>query len=121
MFSGLVFAGLAVASAAHASAATPAPAASGCAETQPAIVKAAQPGYPASSMRFVQSPVSVQVMVMVDANGSVATASVAQSSGYADVDASALKAAMASTYRPRMVHCKPAEGLYLFNATFAPH
>ena len=72
-------------------------------------------------MKFVQSPISVQVMVMVGADGSVATASVAQSSGYADADAAALKAAMASTYRPGTQNCKPAEGLYLFNATFAPH
>lgn len=72
-------------------------------------------------MRFVQTPVSVQVMVMVNANGSVSSASVAQSSGYADVDAAALKAALASTYRPRTVNCKPAEGLYLFSASFAPH
>lgn len=91
-----------------------------CAETQAAILKAAQPVYPSAAMRFVQSPISVQVIVYLDAGGSIKTASVAQSSGYADADASALKAATASTYKPRTVDCKPVDGLYLFKADFAP-
>lgn len=110
-----------LANAAGAPAASPAPGGSACPETQPSVVKAADPVYPAATMKFVQSPISVQVMVMVSNTGSVASAAIAQSSGYADVDAAALKAAMASSYKPRTVDCKPAQGLYLFNASFTPH
>lgn len=110
-----------LANAANAPAASPAPSGSACPQTQPSVVKAAEPVYPSATMKFVQSPISVQVMVMVGATGSVSSAAVAQSSGYADADAAALNAAMASTYKPGTVDCKPAKGLYLFNASFAPH
>lgn len=97
-----------------------APPAGSCPQAEPAIAKAVQPAYPAAEMRFVQSTISVQVMVYVNADGSIKTASVAQSSGYADADASALKAALASTYKPGSSNCKPVAGLYLFRADFSP-
>jgi periplasmic protein TonB len=99
---------------------TPAPGGSSCPETDVQLVKAAQPEYPAAAMKFIIDPVSVQVIVMVNADGSVQTASVARSSGYSQPDAAALKAAEDSTYKPKTVNCKPVRGLYLFQAEFKP-
>jgi TonB family protein len=79
-----------------------------------------QPKYPAAQMRFVDYRVTVEAIVYVNADGSVKTASIARSSGYSEPDAAVLKAAYASTYKPRTVNCKPADGLYLFRADFAP-
>ncbi|HEY5426894.1 MAG TPA: energy transducer TonB [Candidatus Tumulicola sp.] len=93
---------------------------SSCPETPVTVAKAVAPAYPTMAMRYVNSALSVEVIVMVGADGSVASASVARSSGYADADANALKAAQASTYKPKTENCKPVEALYLFRADFAP-
>jgi TonB family protein len=96
------------------------PSGGNCPATDVSVAHAVAPAYPTAAMRFVQSPIAVQVIVMVAADGSVKSAAIAQSSGYTQPDANALQAAQASTYKPKTVDCKPVEGLYVFRADFAP-
>lgn len=58
------------------------------------------------------------VEVLVGTDGVVKNASIYQSTGYAAADAAAIDAARATTYRPKIVNCQPAEGRYLFKADF---
>jgi len=64
--------------------------------------------------------VTVLITVDVDAFGKVSGAKVSQSSGYAEVDRSVMRAALASTYKAAIVNCAPASGSYTFRADFRP-
>lgn len=83
------------------------------------MIKAVQPefpaGMPADTMPFV-----VQIMVTVNPDGSVKRARAFESSDYPDADDAAVKAAEASTYKPKTVDCKAVEGRYLFRAEYDP-
>jgi TonB family protein len=61
---------------------------------------------------------TVQVLLDVATDGSVASTSIYKSSGRADLDEAARKAAAASLYRPQIVACMPAPGKYLFRSDF---
>ena len=71
-------------------------------------------------------PVSVghliaQVDILVLPDGTVKNATIWKSSGYADADAEAIKSALAATYSPKVVDCKPVAGRYLYRADFVPY
>lgn len=60
----------------------------------------------------------VEIDVLVDSNGKVTSERVLKSAGIAGLDQAALSAAAQSTYLPKMVDCKPAEGHFRFFVTF---
>ncbi len=65
-------------------------------------------------------PLTVEAMVLVGPDGSVESATISHSSGYAGVDAAVIRAARASSYSPKVVDCKPVEGRYLFREDLKP-
>lgn len=97
--------------------ATPAPQ---CAtpNQEASVTDAVAPDYPDSARGLGYGLVSVLVEVTLDAKGSLTEAKIAQSSGNAALDASALQAARESTYAPKIVNCEPAAGTYIFRADF---
>lgn len=95
-----------------------APATPGC-EQGATMVSAVSPKYP-DSARKLKLSASVLVRVTIDATGALTSASIAQSSNNADIDAAALEAAKRSQYAPGRHRCKPAGGTYLFRAEFSP-
>lgn len=80
-------------------------------------MSAVQPQLPASAIRDRAHGV-VQVRVRVAADGSLTSANVYKSSGRADLDEAARKAAVATLYRPAIDKCTPVAGDYLFVADF---
>jgi TonB family protein len=76
------------------------------------------PEYPSSESGI--GSVAVLVAVTIDAAGGVSDVRVSQSSGNAAIDQAALRAARASSYRPRLVNCVPSAGTYIFRAEFSP-
>lgn len=65
-----------------------------------------------SYLAAFDQPHSGQIAVTLDASGRVTGASVYQSTGDRLLDAAALEAAKASTYRPGTANCKPAGGTF---------
>jgi TonB family protein len=58
------------------------------------------------------------IHVVLDPQGHVTDASVAQSSGNAGLDATAMQMARSATYTPHYVDCKPVAGAYTFTVKF---
>jgi periplasmic protein TonB len=60
------------------------------------------------------------VSVLVGPDGQVEKASIYKSSGYLQFDMASIRAAKSSSYKPKLVDCKPVEGTVLFKTLFAP-
>lgn len=84
------------------------------------VVKPVTPEYLASARGLDLRPVTVVMEVTVDASGKATRAVIRRSSGNADIDDSALRAARASTYASKVFDCVPVEGTYIFRAQFNP-
>jgi TonB family protein len=84
------------------------------------VTKPQAPIYPQSAKALNLGLLSSVVEVTVDATGKVAAASIYKSSGNAAVDESALQAANATSYAPKLVNCQAVAGRYLFKALFEP-
>jgi len=69
----------------------------------------------------VKSSGSVEVTVTISPRGTVTSTKVLRSSGNAAIDQAVAKAALQSTYSPKIVNCAPVEGSYVFRADFAPN
>lgn len=103
--------------------AQPAPAANGGCDrpfSDATVVQAVAPNYPDSARKLKLGPVTVLVNVTIGANGNLVATSIAHSSGNANIDQEALRAARQSTYRARTVNCAAVAGTYLFRADFNP-
>lgn len=96
--------------------ASPSPSSSCARDVVP--ISAVQPDYPDSERRNAPADYSVTVRVSVDATGKVTDVQIADSSGNAAIDASAIRAARESTYESKVVDCKAVPGSYLFHADF---
>jgi TonB family protein len=59
-----------------------------------------------------------QVLVRINADGSLAEATLFQSSGEFVLDEATLKAARETTYQSAVAYCQPVPGSYLFKSTF---
>jgi TonB family protein len=59
-----------------------------------------------------------QVLVTINADGSLAEATLFQSSGEIVLDEATLKAARETTYQSAVAYCQPVPGSYLFKSTF---
>jgi TonB family protein len=66
----------------------------------------------------IPKPVAVLVDVLVGQDGSLRGATIAMSSGIAAVDQAVVRAALASTYAPKLVNCEPTQGDFLYRADF---
>lgn len=89
--------------------------------TNAIAVKPVPPDYPDSAVRLGLGPVTTLALVTVGIDGKPTDIRIYKSSGNADVDAATITAAQKSTYRPRVIDCKPvAGGHYLFRADFNP-
>ncbi len=76
-----------------------------------------EPDYP--EMARQQGAVgTTEVRVTLSATGAVTSATVHKSSGNVQLDAAAVRAARASSYKPEIDNCDPVGGDYLFVATF---
>lgn len=80
-----------------------------------------QPSFPESlrSSGFTQRATS-EIEVAVGPDGNLVDAWVFASSGYPQLDESALIAAKRSTYKPAISYCKAVGASYLFRADFSP-
>jgi TonB family protein len=97
---------------------SPAPLPTGPCSHDAAIVTPVMPDLPASF--HPAGPLTVEAIVLLEADGSVGSATIARSSGYSAVDDAVIKAARASKYSPRVVACKAVEGRYLFRTDVRP-
>jgi len=83
------------------------------------VTNPVQPNFPRSA-RSIDHPITSEIVVTVAPSGRLETARVYRSSGYPDADSEALRAAKASSYAPKVIHCRRVEGRYLFRADFDP-
>ncbi|HZV76461.1 MAG TPA: TonB family protein [Candidatus Babeliales bacterium] len=98
----------------------PSPIASSACFHEATVTRAAPLNLNGLDRSLLDQPRTADVKVAVEPNGSVKTISIYRSSGYYAFDLAAARAARQSTYSPKLVDCKPAEGIYLFKATSAP-
>jgi TonB family protein len=77
-----------------------------------------QPQYPVIARSMGATGMSA-VRVALNADGSVAGASIYKSSGFDSLDQAALQAALATHYKPEIFRCEPIAGAYIFRAEFA--
>lgn len=84
------------------------------------VVTSSPADYPGTATMMGSAPVEVLVRVVVEADGRVSSASIYKSSADLAMDQAALRAAIKSTYAPKMIACKAVRGVYFFNATFQP-
>lgn len=84
------------------------------------VVTSSPADYPGTAKILGTEPVEVLVRVVVEADGTVSSASIYKSSTDMAMDQAALRAARKSTYAPKMIACKAVPGVYFFNATFQP-
>jgi beta-lactamase regulating signal transducer with metallopeptidase domain len=82
-----------------------------------AVLKPAIPDIPQSS---VKANVSADALVTIGADGRPMTAKIVKSSGSPAVDKATFQAALASTYSPKTVDCKPVAGEYVFHVQASP-
>ena len=73
-----------------------------------------------SSVHVAQTTTAL-VRVTIDANGQLTGEKLAESTGSAVLDQSALDAAKHSVYAPKYVACKPVAAEYVFRIVFDPH
>ena len=83
--------------------------------------QAVTPDYPDSAREQGLGKVDVNVVVSLSASGAPTGAQVQNSSGNMAMDQEAKRAAMQSTYAPKIVDCKPVESQYIFHVTFDPN
>jgi TonB family protein len=76
-----------------------------------------QPQYPAIARVTGESGL-VMVRLRLNADGSVASASIYKSSGFVSLDRSAIQAASSTHYLPELFRCEPVAGAYIFRAEF---
>jgi TonB family protein len=100
--------------------ASPAPAASPPCTRDATPQNIVTPDYPDSARKLKLGLRQVAVTVLIRADGTVQSASVARSSGNAALDAAAVAAASKTTYLPKTLNCKAVPGAYLFKVTFDP-
>jgi beta-lactamase regulating signal transducer with metallopeptidase domain len=81
------------------------------------ILNAAMPNISKSAYR---ANVWANALVTVGPDGRPLTVKIVKSSGSASIDRATVNAAMASTYAPAMVNCKPTTGQYLFHVVTGP-
>ena len=70
------------------------------------------------SAKRLQGSVTVLVELVISSVGTVTDAKIFKSSGDGALDNAALKAARATAYTPKTVHCVATEGRYVFRADF---
>jgi TonB family protein len=70
---------------------------------------------------FMSTPsIETDVLVSIDTEGKIKSATVQKRSGYRQFDQETLRAARLSEYAPAIANCRAAPGTYLFRATFPP-
>ena len=84
------------------------------------MVNIAPAEYPESAREANLGPVVVIVKITLSPTASITDASILQSSGNAQIDNSALRAAHQSSYSPKIDNCTPVSGSYTFRANFDP-
>lgn len=86
------------------------------------VTHASEPTFPQSvkDSGFTQRATS-EIEVAVGPDGKLVDAWLFASSGYPQLDESAMLAAKRSTYAPAISYCKTIGASYLFRATFLPH
>lgn len=85
------------------------------------VLYQAQPDFPDFMIHRVVGKATVATDLTIDPVGRVIDAQVTTSSGYPELDASALRAALQSGYFPKIQHCIPMTGSYRFRVTFDPN
>jgi len=101
--------------------AAPAPAATADSCTRDASpMQVVSPGFPrAAANRYRRGTSKIaRVRVTVGTNGRTVAASIFQSSGDAELDMAALRAAQLYTFAPRLIACVPVPGDYLLQFDF---
>lgn len=86
----------------------------------PTVTYQAQPNYPSSARALNLGTSTVNVVVAVRADGSLADAWIFGSSGVPQLDNSALDAARKSEYRGAVAFCQAVPGYYYFRVTYNP-
>jgi TonB family protein len=99
----------------------PSPMASTCPTTEATVISATEPVFPIGMANMLNGPVTVLAMVTVAVDGSPKAESIIKSSGFKTVDDAVLRAARASTYKPKMFNCEPVQGTYLFRIDYQPN
>jgi TonB family protein len=104
--------------------ASPSPAATNSACPVPnrgvTITNAATPDFPPGALQQMTHDAMVVVRVTVAPDGNITKAEVVDAGGNASLGTAALRAAVASTYVPKIVNCQPTTGTYEFRAEFTP-
>jgi TonB family protein len=111
--------------AAGAAAQTPAPlssVAAACArpDAEPMLASSPAPPDIPASVRGEATRGTAAIRLQLDASGTIASATVAQSTGNSSLDAVAVAMARDARYAPALRACKPVPGSYTFTVTFAP-
>jgi hypothetical protein len=88
--------------------------------TQAAVTHAVQPYFPRFAQRLIGVSYTSEIEVAVGQSDAILDAWVYKSSGIPALDASALRAARASSFASAISYCQKAEGYYLFRADFRP-
>lgn len=97
---------------------TPAPTASPC----NADVEVQKPAIPVGfSLPSEATALSATVAVLVEPDGSIKNAKIYKSSGDLSFDMASVSAARRSTYKPKLVDCKPVEATFLFKTSLTPN
>jgi TonB family protein len=60
------------------------------------------------------------VLVLIGPDGKVEKASLYQPSGNLQFDMASIRAAKKSTFKPKLIDCKPVEGTFLFKTSLTP-
>jgi TonB family protein len=98
--------------------ATPSPAASPC-QAEASVTKPVIPDVDLATREQVQ-PLYATVAVLVSADGKIEKTTIYKSSGSFAFDWASLRAAKLSTYKPKVVDCRPVEGTVLFKTSYTP-
>ena len=99
----------------------PSPMANTCPTTEATVISATEPVFTMGMMNMLNGPVTVLAIVTVAVDGSPKAESIIKSSGFKPVDDAVLRAARASTYKPKMFNCEPVQGTYLFRVDYSPN
>lgn len=84
-------------------------------------VNTAPVDYPDQAREANVGVVQVNVIVSLSATGAPTSATLQNSSGNMFIDSEAKRAAMQSTYAPKIVACQPISSQYIFKVTFDPN
>lgn len=95
------------------------PKASCSTQERPAVIDMSYaPVYPAIAVA-VGMHGSTLVRIHLSSSGNVESATVARSSGFAALDEEAVASARLTSYKPEAIDCRPVEGDYLVEESFA--